>query len=110
MLAVAVVGLLVNLVGTLVRFRCGGQSLTLQGALRHVLAGALGSAGAITAAGIIILTGWRYADPLISALIGLLVLGSSWKLLRDSVNVLLEQTPAASRPTKSARRWPVWKA
>ncbi|MDP8952825.1 MAG: cation diffusion facilitator family transporter [Actinomycetota bacterium] len=93
MLAVAVAGLVVNLVGALVLFRSGGESLNLQGALRHVLADALGSAGVIAAAGIIILTGWRYADPLISALIGLLVLGSSWKLLRDSVNVLLEQTP-----------------
>ena len=93
MLAVAVAGLVVNLVGALVLFRSGGESLNLQGALRHVLADALGSAGAIAAAGIILLTGWRYADPLISALIGLLVLGSSWKLLRDSVNILLEQTP-----------------
>jgi cobalt-zinc-cadmium efflux system protein len=58
-----------------------------------VLADLLGSAGAIAAAGVIVLTGWYYADPLISALIGLLVLGSSWRLLRDSVNILLEQTP-----------------
>jgi cobalt-zinc-cadmium efflux system protein len=93
MLTVAVAGLVVNLVGVLVLSRSGGGNLNLQGALRHLFADALGSAGAIAAAGVIILTGWRYADPLISVLIGLLVLGSSWKLLRDSVNILLEQTP-----------------
>jgi cobalt-zinc-cadmium efflux system protein len=93
MLIVAAAGLVVNFVGALVLSRSGGESLNLQGALRHVFADALGSAGAMTAAGIILLTGWRYADPLISVLIGLLVLGSSWKLLRDSVNILLEQTP-----------------
>jgi cobalt-zinc-cadmium efflux system protein len=54
----------------------------------------------MTAAGIILLTGWRYADPLISVLIGLLVLGSSWKLLSDSVNILLEQTPSGIDATE----------
>jgi cobalt-zinc-cadmium efflux system protein len=47
----------------------------------------------IVAAGIILLTGWVYADPLISVLIGLLVLATSWKLLRDSVGILLEEAP-----------------
>ncbi len=93
MLVVAVTGLVVNIAGVLVLSNSGGESLNFQGALRHVVADALGSAGAIAAAGIIILTGWPYADPVISVLIGLLVLGSSWKLLRDSVNILLEQTP-----------------
>ncbi|MDQ3964924.1 MAG: cation diffusion facilitator family transporter, partial [Actinomycetota bacterium] len=93
MLVVAVLGLLVNIAGAVILSRSGGESLNVQGALRHVVADMLGSLGAITAAGIIILTGWRYADPIISVFIGLLVLGSSWKLLRDSVNILLEQTP-----------------
>jgi cobalt-zinc-cadmium efflux system protein len=93
MLIVAVLGLLVNIVGAAILSRSGGESLNIQGALRHLIADMLGSMGAIAAAGVIIFTGWRYADPLISVLIGLLVLGSSWKLLRDSVNILLEQTP-----------------
>jgi len=100
MLIVAAAGLVVNFVGALVLSRSGGESLNLQGALRHVFADALGSAGAMTAAGIILLTGWRYADPLISVLIGLLVLGSSWKLLSDSVNILLEQTPSGIDATE----------
>jgi cobalt-zinc-cadmium efflux system protein len=93
MLVVAVLGLLVNIAGAVILSRSGGESLNVQGALRHVVADMLGSLGAIAAAGIILLTGWRYADPIISVFIGLLVLGSSWKLLRDSVNILLEQTP-----------------
>ena len=93
MLAIAVMGLVVNVAGAWILSRSESDNLNVQGALRHVVADLLGSVGAIVAAGIIILTGWRYADPLISVLIGLLVLGSSWKLLRDSVNILLEQTP-----------------
>ena len=93
MLAVAVMGIVVNIAGVLILSRSGGESLNVQGALRHVLADAAGSAGAIAAATVIVLTGWSYADPLISILIGLLVLGSSWGLLRDSVNVLLEEAP-----------------
>ena len=93
MLAVATLGLVVNVVGAMILSRSGGESLNLQGALRHVVADILGSVGAIAAALVILATGWYYADPIISALIGLLVLGSSWKLLRDSTNVLLEGTP-----------------
>jgi cobalt-zinc-cadmium efflux system protein len=93
MLAVATLGLVVNLVGAFILSRSVGESLNVEGALRHVLADVAGSVGAMVAAGIIILTGWRYADPLISVLIGILVLGSSWKLLRDSVNILLERAP-----------------
>jgi cobalt-zinc-cadmium efflux system protein len=86
-------GLSVNLAGTAILMRSEGESLNLQGALRHVLADLAGSVGVIVAAVVILLTGWVYADPLISVLIGILVLGSSWKLLRDSVVILLEQSP-----------------
>ena len=93
MLVVATLGLAVNVAGTIILSRSGGGGLNVQGALRHVLADVFGSVGAIAASLVIIFTGWRYADPLISVLIGFLVLGSSWKLLRDSVNILLEATP-----------------
>ena len=94
MLAVASLGLLLNVVGAIVLYRSGGENLNVEGAMRHVIADALGSVGAIAAAVVIILTGWRYADPLISIAIGFLILGSSWKLLRDSTNILLEATPS----------------
>src|SRR5215213_10553518 len=93
MLAVATLGLLVNVIGAVVLYRSGGESLNVEGAMRHVFADALGSVGAMAAAAVIILTGWPYADPLISVAIGLLILGSSWRLLRDSTNILLEATP-----------------
>jgi cobalt-zinc-cadmium efflux system protein len=93
MLAVATLGLLVNAAGATILYRSGGENLNMEGALRHVLADALGSVGAMAAAATIILTGWRYADPLASVAIGFLILGSSWKLLRDSTNILLEATP-----------------
>jgi cobalt-zinc-cadmium efflux system protein len=93
MLAVAALGLLVNAAGAVILSRSAGVNLNAQGALRHVIADALGSVGAIVAALVIILTGWRYADPLVSVAIGLLILVSSWSLLRDSTNILLEATP-----------------
>jgi cobalt-zinc-cadmium efflux system protein len=93
MLAVAALGLLVNIAGARILSRSEGENLNVQGALRHVVADALGSVGAIGAALVIVLTGWRYADPLASVAIGLLILASSWSLLRDSTNILLEATP-----------------
>src|SRR5918993_2542032 len=93
MLIVATLGLLVNAAGATILYRSGGESLNVEGAMRHVFADALGSVGAMVAAAVIILTGWRYADPLISVAIGILILASSWTLLRDSTNVLLEAAP-----------------
>jgi cobalt-zinc-cadmium efflux system protein len=104
MMAVAVIGLFVNVAAALVLSRSGGESLNLQGALRHVLADLAGSAGVIAAALIIVLTGWLYADPIISVLIGFLVLVSSWKLLRDSVSILLEQSPLGMDANEVGRK------
>lgn len=93
MMVVAVIGLLVNVAGAVILQRSAGENLNMQGALRHILADLLGSVGVIVAALVILLTGWGYADPIISVVIGVLVLFSSWKLLRDSVNILLEGSP-----------------
>jgi cobalt-zinc-cadmium efflux system protein len=104
MLLVAALGLLVNAAGATILYRSGGESLNVQGAMRHVFADALGSVGAMAAAAVIILTGWRYADPLISVAIGILILGSSWTLLRDSTNILLEATPPNLNATEVGRK------
>jgi cobalt-zinc-cadmium efflux system protein len=104
MLAVAALGLLVNTAGALILSRSEGENLNVQGALRHVIADALGSVGAIIAALVIVLTGWRYADPLVSVAIGLLILASSWSLLRDSINILLEATPRGIDAEEVGRR------
>jgi cobalt-zinc-cadmium efflux system protein len=92
-LAVGVVGLVLNLAAARVLHGRGSASLNVQGALRHVLADVLASVGVIAAGAIVLLTGWDRADPLIGLGIGVLVLASSWTLLRDSVGILLESTP-----------------
>jgi cobalt-zinc-cadmium efflux system protein len=92
-LAIAVLGLAVNLGAAWILERGAHGSLNVRAALRHVLADALGSAGVIAAAVVILTTGWRYADPVAGALIALLVLVSALPVLRDSVHILLEGTP-----------------
>ncbi|MGH2562017.1 MAG: cation diffusion facilitator family transporter [Thermomicrobiales bacterium] len=96
MLVVAVAGLAANAASAWVLSRGGGRqhSLNTRGAFLHVIGDMLGSVGAIAAAVIMLATGWRLADPILSAGIGLLILWGSWRLLRESVEVLLEATPA----------------
>ncbi len=93
MLLVGVVGLGVNVLAAWLMIRSGGDSLNVRAATRHVLADLLGSAGVILAALIVLTTGWVEADPAVSVLIGILVLASSWSVLRESVGILLESTP-----------------
>jgi cobalt-zinc-cadmium efflux system protein len=68
--------------------------LNIRGAWLHVVSDALGSVGAIVAGAIMYAYGWYTADPLFSLLIGTLIVWSSWRLIRESTNVLLEGTPA----------------
>ena len=93
MLAVAVGGLAVNLVSLWLLHGGREESLNVHGAWLHVLTDALGSVGAIAAAALIWAFGWAWADPVASVLIGLLVVYSSWRLLAESVSVLLESAP-----------------
>ncbi len=94
MLAVAAVGLIVNIIAARMLHSSAEHSLNLRGAYLHVIGDLIGSAGAILAAILIITTGMMIADPIISVLVGLMVLYSSWKLVRESVDVLLEAVPA----------------
>ena len=93
MLGVGAAGLAVNLAAAAILARRGSESLNVRAALRHVLADLAGSLGVIGAAAAILVTGWLYADPVVSILIGVLVLASSWTILRESVGILLEATP-----------------
>ena len=93
MLAVAVVGLLVNLAAFRLLHRGKTNSLNVRGALVHVLGDLLGSAAAIVAALVILATGWTLIDPILSVLVALLVLKSAVSLLRRSGHVLLEGRP-----------------
>jgi cobalt-zinc-cadmium efflux system protein len=103
MLAVAVVGLLVNLAAAHVLSRGGSASLNVAAALRHVLADLLGSVGVIVAAIVILATGWEAADPLISIVIAALVAASAWSVLRDALDVLLEAAPRDLDTTEIGR-------
>ena len=93
MLAVAAVGLIVNLIS--MRLLAGGssESLNVKGAYFEVLSDVLGSLGVIVAALIVIFTGWRLADPLIGAGIGLFIVPRTWNLLKQATHILLEGTP-----------------
>ena len=93
MLAVAVIGLVVNLVGAYVLWRGTRGDGNLKGALLHVVGDLLGSVGAIAAAIGILLTGWTLLDPLLSVLVSVLVVRSAWSLLSESVLVLLQAVP-----------------
>ena len=103
MLAIAAVGLGINLAAAAILRQHGGN-LNVQAAFRHVLADTLGSVGTVAAAIVIVTTGWRYADPLVGAAIGLLVLASSWTILRDSLRILLEEAPAGIDAAEVGRR------
>lgn len=93
MLAVAGIGLVVNLLGAWVLWRGNRGDGNLKGALLHVMGDLLGSVGAIGAAIGIMLTGWTLLDPILSVLVAVLVIRSAWGLLSDSVLVLLQAVP-----------------
>lgn len=93
MLAVAAGGLVVNLVSLKLLHSGAAHSLNVRGAFLHVLADTIGSVGAITAGVLIALFGWHWADPVASVLISVLIVVSSWSLIRETVSVLMEAVP-----------------
>jgi cobalt-zinc-cadmium efflux system protein len=93
MLVVALAGVAVNVAAGAVLVRARAGSLNVEAALRHVAADLAGSLGVVAAAVLVLAAGWLVADPLVSILIGLLVLASSWSILRDSTAILLEAAP-----------------
>lgn len=94
MTLVAAGGLLINGICAFLLHRDREQDLNVRGAWLHVIGDALGSTGAIIAGVLIMLFGWTAADSVISVFIGLLIVWSSWHLIREATNVLLEGTPA----------------
>jgi cobalt-zinc-cadmium efflux system protein len=94
LVAFAAASLVANAAGVAVLHSGHNHSLNQRGAYLHILGDLLGSAGALAAGAIIITTGSVQVDPLISIAISLLILGSAWRLVRESADVLLEATPA----------------
>jgi len=93
MLAVAVVGLAMNLLSMRVLMAGRGENMAMRGAYLEVWADAIGSAGVIAAAILIRLTGAVWIDPLVAIGIALWILPRTWALLTDTANVLLEGVP-----------------
>jgi cobalt-zinc-cadmium efflux system protein len=94
MLVVAVQGLVVNAVSAWLLHGSAHHSMNIRAAYLHVLGDLLGSLGTVAAGVLIRFTGWQAADPIASILVTLLVVRSSWHLVRESVDVLLESTPS----------------
>lgn len=94
MLVISTMGFTVNAIMAFLLHRSAGESLNLRGAYLHVLGDLLASVGTITAAVVILTTGWWIADPIISVIVALLILYSSIKLVRESVDILLEAVPS----------------
>ncbi|ART62762.1 cation diffusion facilitator family transporter [Kushneria marisflavi] len=93
MLAVAILGLVVN-IGVFWLLHSGDRgNINIRGALLHVLGDLLGSVAAIAAAVIIMVTGWMPIDPLLSLLAAVLIARSAWKITTQSAHILLEGAP-----------------
>ncbi len=93
MLVIAGIGLAVNIVTFLVSHGGDRESLNMRGAILHVVGDLLGSVAAIVAAVVILLTGWVMIDPILSALVAVLLFRASWALVRESGHLLLEGVP-----------------
>jgi cobalt-zinc-cadmium efflux system protein len=93
MIVIATIGLLVNIGSFFVLHRADQGNLNIKGAVIHVIGDLLSSAAAVIAAGIILWTQWFPIDPLLSIVVGLLILRSAWFILKRAGHILLEGTP-----------------
>lgn len=93
MFAIASGGLAINIVGLAILSGGKTESLNMHGAWLHLLTDALGSIAAMVAGGLVWGLAWYWADPVASVAIGLLVIYSSWNLLKQSISILMESTP-----------------
>ncbi|MFI9749212.1 cation diffusion facilitator family transporter [Streptomyces collinus] len=87
------IGLVANLVSLALLMRGQKESLNVRGAFLEVAADALGSVTVIVSSVVIMLTGWQAADPIASLVIALMIAPRTWKLLRETLSVLLETAP-----------------
>lgn len=95
MLTIAIIGFVVNLVLTLVLSHSNHEeeNLNIQSALWHFIGDLLSSVGVIISAVVIYYTGWLYADPLISVVIGGIIFTGGYKIIKKSVYILMESVP-----------------
>jgi len=93
MLVIAVIGLGANVASVFILSRSRHENINVQGAFFHMLADSLSSAGAIVAGIVIWVWGWQTIDLIMSVIIGLLIIWSTWGFLRRTTNILLEAVP-----------------
>jgi len=93
-LALGVFGLAGNVAATVVLARGQREDINLEGVLRHSVADALGSVGVIIAGAVVLLGGSPVVDPIVGLLIAVLILASSWRLIKEPFDVLMEAAPA----------------
>ena len=93
MLVIAVIGLGVNIAAAWVLSRTHDKSLNVRAAFLHVVGDALGSVGVIAAGTIMVFTGWYLADPIVGIFIAVLIVFAAIRLLRHTIDVLLEGVP-----------------
>ncbi|GAB3495171.1 cation diffusion facilitator family transporter [Flexivirga lutea] len=91
--AVALVGVVVNIAAAWLLARANRSSLNVEGAYQHILTDLYGFIGTVVAGVVILLTGWTRADPIASLVVVALMLYAAWGLLRDSGRILLEGAP-----------------
>ncbi|MEU1039217.1 cation diffusion facilitator family transporter [Streptomyces sp. NPDC005551] len=87
------IGLVANMISLTLLVRGQKESLNVRGAFLEVAADALGSLAVLISAVVILTTGWQAADPIASLAIGLMIVPRTWKLLRETLDVLLEAAP-----------------
>ncbi|MCB9479308.1 MAG: cation transporter [Deltaproteobacteria bacterium] len=104
MFAIAVFGLVVNLVTAWVLHGAGGDDINFRGAFFHMLGDTISSVAIVGGAILIWWKGWDWIDPVLSVLICLVILYWAWGLTRDAVSVLMEAAPAGIEPTQLGAR------
>lgn len=94
MITIAAIGLVVNMIAAYVLMKGDtSHNLNMRSAFLHVIGDLIGSIGAVAAGILMLWFEWYWADPIISAVIAILILVSAWRVTRDSVHVLMEGTP-----------------
>jgi cobalt-zinc-cadmium efflux system protein len=102
-LAVAIVGVVVNLAATWTLSRANRRSLNVEGSFQHILTDLYAFIATAIAGGIVLWTGWLRADPIASLLVAALMLRAAYGLLRDSGRIFLEAAPTGLDPGEIGR-------
>ncbi|MGB7873448.1 MAG: cation diffusion facilitator family transporter, partial [Anaerolineales bacterium] len=93
LIGVGVVAVIVNVVTALLVRRGAEHDLNIRSAFLHLMGDVLSTVGAVIAGIVIRFTDWNWLDPLVSVLIGLLILWSAWRIVREAIDILMEGTP-----------------